>query len=359
MASVTKTRTKAGDIRYRVRWRDLSGDQREKWYRRKVDADRFARNIETDKDRQVYRHPDAGREPFRNVADTWMRTRADRARSTRDRDRSYLNSLILPTFGNRPVRAIRPSDVRVWVTNLGVAPTTRGKALQIVRAILEMGVQDGLISANPAATVKAPKQVPQRVGKALTDEQVEQVITAADEIDPRTSAMVYLMTRCGLRIGEAIALRRRDVDLDRGLLTVANSMSRRAGLKPVKGRVREDQARTLPMPQDVVVRLRRHLAQRQVSNMDGYVFTTASGKSIRYTNWRSRVWTKIVELVGFDVVPHDLRHTVATRLFTVDRWNPPEVQAYLGHRDPRTTLSIYTHIRDSDLPSPSTMSLPA
>lgn len=51
--------------------------------------------------------------------------------------------------------------------------------------------------------------------------------------------------------------------------------------------------------------------------------------------------------------PHDLRHTVATRLFTVDGWAVPQVQAFLGHADPKVTLKIYTHVSSEELPAPS------
>ena len=64
---------------------------------------------------------------------------------------------------------------------------------------------------------------------------------------------------------------------------------------------------------------------------------------------------KIVEDLNFGVRPHDLRRTAATRLFTVDRWTPAEVQAFLGHRDPRVTLGIYTLVEAEDLPRPSTL----
>jgi integrase len=66
---------------------------------------------------------------------------------------------------------------------------------------------------------------------------------------------------------------------------------------------------------------------------------------------------KIVERLDFEVTPHDLRRTAATRLFIVDRWNPAEVQAFLGHSDPRVTLGVYTKINAADLPQPSTLNV--
>jgi integrase len=67
-----------------------------------------------------------------------------------------------------------------------------------------------------------------------------------------------------------------------------------------------------------------------------------------------RRWNPIIERAGVgDVNPHDLRHTLATRLFTVDGWSVPAVQAFLGHVDPKVTLRIYTHVSADELPAPS------
>jgi integrase len=72
-------------------------------------------------------------------------------------------------------------------------------------------------------------------------------------------------------------------------------------------------------------------------------------------NWRKRAWRRIKDVAEVECLPNDLRHTVATRLFTVARWTPGEVQRYMGHLDPRVTLAIYTHITTEDLPAPPVM----
>jgi integrase len=68
------------------------------------------------------------------------------------------------------------------------------------------------------------------------------------------------------------------------------------------------------------------------------------------------VWVKITRQIDFDVTPHDLRRTAATRLFLVDRWTPAEVQAFMDHLDPRVTLGIYTVVASKNPPQPSTLS---
>ena len=127
-------------------------------------------------------------------------------------------------------------------------------------------------------------------------------------------------------------------------------MSRREGVRPAKA----DSERTIPMPQDLVERLKEHMAGSVVS-LDGWLFTAPRGGQLRYTNWRSRTWDKIVELADIgDVTPHDLRHSVVTRLFR-DGWTVPAVAAYVGHSDHRVTLQTYTHIHAEELPAPSEM----
>lgn len=355
MASITKTTTSKGERRYVVNYRDPTGKSREKWHRRKVDAERFANGVETDKDRGEYLDPNAGRVLFGTLADRWLAIRVDKAQSTQDRDRSYLSSMILPVFGDRPIRSITPSEIEAWLSSLDRAPNTRGKALQILRTILDLARRDRLITANPASDVKPPSMKPRRVGTALSDVQINEIIAVAEDIDERTAVVVHLMARCGLRIGEALALRRRDVDLDNALLHVRTSMTRSGPVRPVKGRHREDEGRVVPIPDDVAGRLRRHFTERPITGIDNFVVTAPHGGPLRYSNWRSRVWVKITEGVNFNVTPHDLRRTAATRLFVEDRWTPAEVQAFLGHRDPRITLAIYTLVEAKDLPRPSTL----
>jgi integrase len=286
-----------------------------------------------------------------------MATRVDKARSTRDRDRSYLSTLILPTFGHRPVKSITPSEVETWVAGMDKAPNTRGKALQILRSVLDLARRDRIIATNPASDVKPPSMKPERIARSLPDDELDAVIAAAEEVDERTAVIVHLMGRCGLRIGEALALRRRDADLEAKMLTVATSLSRREGIRPVKGRHREDEGRVIPIPDDVVDRLRRHFDERAVTNIGGLVVTAPRGGPLPYDRWRSRVWVRITDRLDFEVTPHDLRRTAATRLFVVDRWGPAEVQAFLGHRDPRMTLGVYTLVEAETLPTPSSLNM--
>jgi hypothetical protein len=124
MASIRRTTTAKGEQRYTVRYRDPARRQQQRTFRRRVDAERFKNHVEASKDSGTYVDQRGGTVALSAMADRWMETRTDKAHSTRVRDRSYLNSLILPTFGTRPINTIVTSEIAAWVASLDKAPNT-------------------------------------------------------------------------------------------------------------------------------------------------------------------------------------------------------------------------------------------
>jgi integrase len=125
-------------------------------------------------------------------------------------------------------------------------------------------------------------------------------------------------------------------------------LSRHEGVRPLKSRS-QGESRTIPLPADVIARMRQHPVPLLP---DGWLFPTSTGNAMSDSNWRKRTRRRINATAEVECRPHDLRHTVATRLFTVARWTPGEVQRYMGHLDPRVTLAIYAHITTEDIPTP-------
>ena len=156
------------------------------------------------------------------------------------------------------------------------------------------------------------------------------------------------MARAGLHAGEALGLRRSGIEGT--ALRVRRSIGKDGSVRPVKGRNRD--GGSIPIPTDLAGRLSRHIASQTVMPLEGWLFCAPQGGRLRYDNWRSRVWSRIVEVAGIgEVRPHDLRHTMATRLFVADGWSVPQVQTYLGHIDPALTLRVYTHMRCGAAPA--------
>jgi Phage integrase, N-terminal SAM-like domain len=92
--------------------------------------------------------------------EAWWETAADLRPSTRARDRSYFNSMVLPRFGTTPLAAIKQRDVQAWVADLrarGFAPATVVKAYQLLGRTMTAAVNADLIARSPCRAVRLPK----------------------------------------------------------------------------------------------------------------------------------------------------------------------------------------------------------
>lgn len=180
-----------GNRRYRARYQGPDQRWRSRTFDRRIDAQRWLTNELAKLDRGDWVDPRAGRVPVELVAERWMAGRMALRESTRARDRSYLDSLVLPYLGRKPLSSIQPSDLEAWVSDLlaaGKAPATIQKAWQVASGIFRLAVRDRLIALSPARDVRLPK-IERSEPIAFT---VEEVMRLADAIDPRYRGLVLL-----------------------------------------------------------------------------------------------------------------------------------------------------------------------
>jgi integrase len=105
-------------------------------------------------------------------------------------------------------------------------PSSRAKVLQKLSAILDLARRDGAFKVNLATDVKPPEVVYERVGRALTDDELGAVLAAAESVRIDQAVIVWLMARGGLPVGEALALKRTDIDFGTSTVAVVRTMGR-------------------------------------------------------------------------------------------------------------------------------------
>jgi integrase len=204
-----------------------------------------------------------------------------------------------------------------------------------------------LVARNVAELVAAPAMA-RREMRTLSVDELGRLLTAAEDDPLRALWMVAATT--GMRLGEILALRWIDVDLDRGLITV------RASLQRVGGVLRMDSPKTHRSKRPVVLTalareaLARHRVEQaahraRAANLweeRGLVFCNSVGRPLEPSNLRRRFFVPLLDRAGLEAVRfHDLRHTVATLL--MGSVNPKVVSELLGHSDVATTLRVYSH----------------
>ena len=149
----------------------------------------------------------------------------------------------------------------------------------------------------------------------------------------RNHALLYLTYVTGLRIGETLALRVKDVDLD--LLKV----------HVTQGKTGE---RMVPLPDDPALArtIARWLQIRETWPAGDLLFITRSGEPIRSSAVRRSMALYGTRSGIGHVTPHMLRHSAATEMLA-NGAPPIGVQRVLGHRSLRTTLETYAHACDT------------
>lgn len=338
---VSVSRRSDGRPGYTVRWRDESGRQRKKSFKRKVDADRFRAEIEHQLYSGTYVDPAAGRVTFREFAESWRAAQPHRP-NTASRVAYELTRHVYPVLGDRPLGAIRPSEIQAFVRGLGLAPGSVRNVVATMRAIFGAAIRDRAISRDPCERIALPAVERKRV-VPLT---VEQVQALTDALPDRVRALAVVCAGAGLRQGEAFGLQLSDVDWLRRVIRVERQVQPAPGggtrVAPLKNRAAY---RAIPVGEVVVTALAEHL--RRYPAADGWIFTRDSGEPWSRATF-GPVWRAACKRAGLvGVGMHDLRHFYASVLIAAGL-SVKVVSERLGHSNAAMTLNVYSHLWPDD-----------
>jgi integrase len=190
----------------------------------------------------------------------------------------------------------------------------------------------------PTDGVKKPKGDKAEMRLLVPDE----IKLLAETIKPRFKALVYVGAYCGLRIGEMIALRRENLDLFRGELTVVATASEATGSLRIGPPKTKASLRSVEIPRPIVRELKAHL-DAHVPAGEPYVFPALHGGPQLPNAFRGRFWKPAVKSAGLAPLRiHDLRHT-AISLWLSWGDDPVTVARRAGHTSTVTVMDVYGH----------------
>lgn len=212
---------------------------------------------------------------------------------------------------------------------------------------MDAAVLDGLIPSSPCAS-RAPghkstlPRLPNPVPQVISREQARAIVQSTAE---PYRALLEVLAWCGLRLGEALALRRRSVQLDDGVLTISESLSDANGRLSFEN-PKTHERRCITLQEGLVTVLRHHLDSNVPMDPAALLFTGRTGQPLRASSFYRRVWTPALAGAGAtDVTPHTLRRSVGSWL--ADAGVPLlDVAAYLGHARTHVTLKHYARSLD-------------
>jgi integrase len=274
---------------------------------------------------------------FADGAAEWLRfIEEDRARkpSTIADYRSALNVHLLQAFGDRPLESITREDIERWRRDLtGLSNRSKNKLLIQLHGIFRRAGTVYGLAANPLTRVeKHPLRSSGDIQVFSREEVWALVRAAATELD----AAVFLTAAfTGLRMGELLALRWRDVDFAGATIRVRSSYAAGQLTTPKSGKVR-----AVPMAPDVASALAQLGGREHWVGDDDLVFAGDAGGYLDGSALRRR-YKAALERAGLRSLRfHDLRHTFGTRM--IAKADIRRVQEWMGHADIQTTMK-YLH----------------
>lgn len=290
---------------------------------------------------------------FADAAEAWLRhgeRKRGLKRSTLHDYRQSLDAYLLPArqdkdqaatrrysraqFAEVPLRDLSPSVIKAWHDSLPYGRTSE-KLLMMVRAILEHARRRDWIERNPAKDIE---RVPVRYSgdyDFFDRSEIDALVAAA--ASEQDAAIFLTAALTGLRRGELVALRWRDVDFAGEAVRVRGNYSQGELVTPKSGKVR-----SVPMVSEVAQRLAR-LGQRElfVGQRDP-VFAGIAGGHLDASALRRRYLTAL-QRAGLRPLPfHSLRHYFGS--MAVNRASLVQVQAWMGHAHIQTTAR-YLHAK--------------
>jgi integrase len=296
----------------------------------------------------------------------------------------------LPEFGeDRPVRRLTTEWIDAYRTRLlterTLSPDAVRQNLTALNGILVRAVKNGWIAQNPAdraEKVETPK--PSGDFNVLTPVQVDAVARAAaadwEPLSPgernhtrisdaraaawteqrrkgaaQYAAIIRVAAMTGLRMGELRALRWEDVDWGNGVLHVRHNAPTSAPAGSEEKAPKSGLVRSVPLTDQATVTLDTLSKRDRLTDHDDLVFPAPTGAMIGGDKVRGAFY-RALAAAGLGhlrekenpITVHDLRHTFGTLAVRAPRTSIKDVQAWMGHKDIKTTMRYLHHVPQHD-----------
>jgi integrase len=273
--------------------------------------------------------------------------------------RSIIDAYLLPAFGTRRLEDITTAEIERWrssLTGVGGAGRKRGTAggadahrvedpprplannsknriMVLLHGVFTRACKAYGLPVNPAARVE---RHPVRLTGDIDVFSPEEVWALVRAAASKQDGAIYLTAAfTGLRRGELLALRWRDVDFVGSVLRVRSSYAGGALTTPKSGKVR-----SVPLAPEVAVALEKLSRREWFTGDDDLVFPGELGSYLDGSALRRRYKDSLEKAALRSLRFHDLRHTFGTRM--IAKADIRRVQEWMGHADIQTTMR-YLH----------------
>ncbi|MBT5320703.1 MAG: site-specific integrase [Chloroflexi bacterium] len=334
---------RTGKPRWIARYRGADRQERQKAFRRKIDAEGWLRDRQAEITTGAWIPPERARRLFKSVAAEWLDSHTGKP-STVAGYRSILSCQLLEKFGSRQIGSIERYEIRRFISDLSkteLSANSVRNVLNVIKGICSHAVETGALRSSPAAGLAAPRGE-RREMVVATDSQIAKI---ADRVPAHYRVLIFAAAYTGLRAGELAALRVGDLDLMRGRIHVRRAVAEVHG-RMETGPPKSGKERTVSVPPFLQNMLTTQVAAA-AKDPEALVFTTKDGAQIRISNFYPRLFRPAADAVGLETLRfHDLRHTCVAFLIASGA-HPRAIMERLGHSSITVTMDVYGHLLPS------------
>ncbi|MBZ5753033.1 site-specific integrase [Metabacillus rhizolycopersici] len=292
---------------------------------------------------------------YSKYMEEWFQERKSRLqKSTFETHSIFYRNVIKPKLGHLKLQQIAPMQIQKFINDLvndtSYSEHTVHLIFRIVSSSLKKAKVLKLIKDNPTEGITLPK-VKRKEISVWSLEQVNFFIKEAKKIKRLTRCHIGFLIAIytGMRQGEILGLRWKDIDFEQHTIFVRQTLTQNAEIKA--GAKNEASIRSIHIPDKLVNELkiyRKQVVQEKLVHGQSYndndlVVCTRAGKPMIPRNFRKEFYNLIEKIDLPKIRFHDLRHTHATILIQ-QNVNVKLISERLGHADIETTLNTYSHV---------------
>lgn len=243
---------------------------------------------------------------------------------------------LIPYFGSIQLNDIKPVDIKSFYLTKNHMSESRLSKMQIcLNGIFETAIDNDLCCKNPAKKIKFTSLQRKKERKVYTDDEISVVKKFFYSRLPE----VVLLLETGLRRGELLGLKWKDIDIEQKTLSVNCSIAEKYGGGITINPPKWNSYRTIPLS-DTAIQLLKSLKTEK----EGYLFPNYNNAPQSSNTWSQKLNRYMKELPPSIPIltAHEIRHTYGTylRRHGVDIYT---IQKLLGHKNISVTSEIYVH----------------
>ena len=233
----------------------------------------------------------------------------------------------LDVFDEIKIKELKIHTIQKFFDDMNNSYGTKSFVRSILNMIFDFAVKNEFIETNKIKFIELGKNEKVIQRKIFTREEIKTMFDNLDSSNRYIKKMTYgtlILIYTGLRVGELINLKTKDVDLEKNIISIVESKTT-AGI------------RKIPISDKIV-----NLFKNNIDYSKEYFFFNKKGNKYEYFNFKFQ-FEKMLDLLGLERhTIHDTRHTFATLLNNANA-NSTSIIKLIGHSDFSTTENIYTH----------------